>query len=187
VGLTSFFTMGGFEVAWSLHLRSVGASMTTISLLWVAFSVPMLFSFAGGMLADRYSRFLLMFAGNIVAAFGFIAIGVVANIPFFFVISVVQGLAVAVAMPAKQGLLIEVSPPRWIGTVTGLDQTSMQLGGLIGSLLVPVIYGAVSGLAFAVCGAVSLVGLALAAPVLGRESRRLRRAPAAGEEAAGAS
>ena len=168
VGLTGNFALGGLETIWSIYLRDLGASMTTISLMWVAFSVPMLLSFAAGMLADRTSRFTLMFAGNTVAALGFLVLGLSTDISLFYVVSAVQGLAVAVATPAKQGLLIQVSPPRWIGTVTGLDQTSMQLGGLLGSLLIPVVFGAVSGKALIVCGVVSLVGLAVAAPALRR-------------------
>jgi MFS family permease len=173
VGLTGSFALGGLEVVWSIWLQQLGASMTTISLLWIAFSVPMLLSFAGGMLADRHSRFLLMFGGYAVTSLGFVALGVTTSITLFFVVSVVQGLAWALASPAKQAFLMQASPRRWLGTVSGLDQTAMQIGGLMGTLVVPALYGALSGSVLAICGAVGLVGLAVAAPVLGRESTRL--------------
>ena len=70
-GLTAEFAFGGFEVIWSLWLVKLGASMTTVSLTWIAMSVPMLLSFAGGILADRYNRFVPMFAGGSVVALGF--------------------------------------------------------------------------------------------------------------------
>ena len=55
--------MGAWDVVWSLYLDHLGASKTFISFTWVAFSVPMLLSFVGGMVADRYSRFWLFIIG----------------------------------------------------------------------------------------------------------------------------
>jgi MFS family permease len=138
-------------------------------------SVPMLLSFAFGILADRYSRFVLMFVGYGVAALLFVVCGVTTSFTLYLVLSVILGLAFAVASPAKQGFLVQVSPPQWIGTVQGLDGTFGQLGGLFGTLLVPLMYGAISGYVIAVCGAIALAGFVLAAPILGRESARLAR------------
>ena len=50
VAFTSHFAMGAWDVIWSIYLSSLGASKTFISFTWVAFSVPMLLSFVGGML-----------------------------------------------------------------------------------------------------------------------------------------
>ncbi len=49
--------------------------MTMISVMWIIMSLPMLLSFAGGVLADRYSRFILMLAGNALAALAFLTMG----------------------------------------------------------------------------------------------------------------
>ena len=59
VAFTSHYAMGAWDVVWSLYLSHLGASKTFISFTWVAFSVPMLLSVFGGMVADRYSRFWL--------------------------------------------------------------------------------------------------------------------------------
>ena len=75
VAATGHFAMGVFEVLWSLWLRHLGASVRFIGFTWIAFSVPMLLSFAGGYLADRYSRWALMFSGYTVAAFAWIFYG----------------------------------------------------------------------------------------------------------------
>ena len=52
--------MGAWEVVWSIWLDSQGQSFAFIGLTWIAFSAPMLLSFAGGRLADRHSRYALM-------------------------------------------------------------------------------------------------------------------------------
>ena len=127
VAATSHFAMGGFEVLWSLWLRHLGASMAYVSATWMAFSVPMLFSFAGGMLAEKGNRFRLMFAGYAFSACSWIVYGFTRNLTVFMLFNVLEGIAVAISMPAKQAFLVQCSPRRWLGTVQGMEQTSMQL------------------------------------------------------------
>ena len=52
----------------------------------------------------------------------------------------------------------------------------MQLAGLIGTFVAPVMYGWISGYVLAVGGVVVIAGLAAAAPVLRREWRRVSAA-----------
>lgn len=177
IAFTNHFSMGAFEVVWSIRLSDLGASLGYISLTFIAFSVPMLLSFAGGVLADRWSKYAMMFAGGTVAAGAWIVYGITENLTLILVASVVEGLAVAFSYPAKQAFLIQVSPPAWRGTVVGVENSSMQLAGLIGTLTAPVVYGWVGGFVLALAGALSLIGLAVAAPVLRAEWRRLCGSP----------
>jgi MFS family permease len=174
VAATGHFAMGVFEVLWSLWLRHLGASVRFIGLTWIAFSAPMLLAFAGGYLADRYSRWALMFSGYTVAAFAWIFYGSTANLTLFLLVNIVEGLAFAWSYPAKQGFLVQVAPPRWLGSVQGLEQSFVQIAALVGTLLAPVLYGYISGYIISLAGMVSLVGLAVAAPILYREWRRLK-------------
>jgi DHA1 family multidrug resistance protein-like MFS transporter len=174
MAFTTHYAMGGFDVVWSIWLKHLGASMDYISLTWVAFSVPMLLSFAGGMLADRYSRFWLMMVGFTMSAIAWIVYGVTTNLTLFLVVIVVEGLAIAFSYPAKQAFLIQVSPTRWRGTVTGIESTSMQLAGLLGSLTAPIMYSWMSGYVLAVGGALNLLGIAVAAPALARAWRDIK-------------
>lgn len=173
IAFASHFAMGSWEVVWSIWLAHLGASMTYIGLTWVAFSVPMLLAFAGGMLADRYSRFALMFTGYTISAVAWILYGSTTNLTLFLIINVIEGVAIAFSYPAKQAFLIQVSPRKWLGTVTGLETTSMQLAGLLGTLTAPILYELISGYVLAVGGFLALTGLAVAAPVLHREWRRI--------------
>ena len=195
VAATSHFAMGGWEVLWSLWLRHLGASMAYVSLTWMAFSVPMMFSFVGGMLAEKGNRFRLMFAGYTFSACSWIVYGFTRNLTVFLLFNVLEGIAVAISMPAKQAFLVQCSPRRWLGTVQGMEQTSMQLAALVGTLTAPVLFTWISGYAIGVGGFLALGGLAAAAPVLGRkwtqiaaqgealslaEAERLASAPAGG-------
>jgi sugar phosphate permease len=173
VAFMSHYAMGGWEVVWSIWLDHLGASKTYIGLTWVAFSVPMLLSFAGGMLADRYSRFALMFVGYSISAVAWILYGSTTNLTLFLIVNVVEGVAIAFSYPAKQAFLVQVSPRKWVGTVTGIETTAMQLAGLLGTLTAPLLYDLISGYVLAVGGVLSVMGLGAAAPVLHREWRRL--------------
>ena len=173
IAFTSHYAMGAFDVVWSLWLEHLGASMTFIGLTWIVFSVPMLLSFVGGIVADRYSRYWLFIGGYTLSAFAWIFYGVTTNMTLFLIVNFAEGLAIAFSYPAKQALLIQVSPRRWIGTVTGVESTAMQAAGLLGSLTAPILYGWISGYVLAVGGAINLIGLAIAAPILHREWKRL--------------
>lgn len=166
---TSHFAMGGWEVLWSLWLRHLGASMTYVSATWIAFSVPMLFSFAGGMLAEKGNRFRLMFAGYAFSACSWIVYGFTRNLTVFILFNVFEGVAVAISMPAKQAFLVQCSPRRWLGTVQGMEQTSMQLAAWIGTLTAPLLFTWISGYAIGVGGFLALGGLAATAPILSRK------------------
>ncbi len=168
VAFTSHYAMGAFDVVWSLWLVHLGASMTFVGLTWVAFSVPMLLSFVGGIAADRYSRFWMMMIGYALSGIAWIFYGTTTNMTLFLTVNVLEGFAIAFSYPAKQAFLVQVSPRRWIGTVTGVESTAMQLAGLLGSLTAPILYGWISGYVLALAGGLTLVGLAVAAPVLHR-------------------
>lgn len=173
IAFTSHYAMGAFDVVWSLWLARLGASKTYISMTWVAFAVPMLLSVVGGMLADRYSRYWLFVIGYVLSGCAWIIYGSTTNLTLFLIVNVFEGTAIAFSFPAKQAFLIQVSPLRWIGTVTGLETTSMQLAGLLGSLTAPLLYDRIYGHVLTFAGIVTLVGLAIAAPVLHRAWKRL--------------
>jgi MFS family permease len=174
VAATGHFAMGVFEVLWSLWLRHLGASMRFIGLTWVAFSVPMLLAWVGGYLADRYSRWVLMFSGYALSAVAWIIYGATDNLTLFLVVNIIEGLAVAWSYPAKQGFLVQVAPARWLGSVQGLEQSFVQVSALAGTLLAPLLYGYLSGYVISLAGVVSLAGLAYAGPILLKTWKQLQ-------------
>ena len=175
---TAQFAMGAFEVVWSIYLHDLHASITLIGLTWVLFSAPLLLSFAAGRLADRHSRFALMFTGFGVQALCWCLVPVLHSPALFLVVVPADGLAFAFAFPAKQAFLVQVSPRRWLGSVQGAEQTAMQLAALAGTASAAFLYGSIRGGVFAVAGGVALAGLAAAGPILRREWRRIATAGA---------
>jgi MFS family permease len=168
VAFTGNYAMGAFDVIWSIYLKDVGVSKTWISLTWVAFSVPMLFSWVGGRIADRGNRYQLMFWGFMFSAFSWIVYGITKNLFLFMLVNVLEGVAIALSYPAKTAFLVQVSPRRWLGTITGLEATSMQLATLLGSLTAPLLYAVIHGHVMSVSGGLAMVGLLAAAPTLRR-------------------
>ena len=67
--------------------------MSFVGATWVAFSLPMLLSFVGGRLADRHSRFFLMFLGFGMSAVAWITYGLVQLLPFLLIMNAVEGLS----------------------------------------------------------------------------------------------
>jgi DHA1 family multidrug resistance protein-like MFS transporter len=187
VAFASHIAMGGWEVIWSIYLRGLGASMEYVSWTWIAFSVPMLLSFFGGVLADRYNRFALMFTGYAISAVAWILYGVTTNLTLFLAVNVIEGFAIAFSWPAKQAFFVQVVPRRWLGSLLGVENSVMQLAGGLGTVSAPLVYGWIGGHVLAVGGVFNLLGLIVAAPVLLRAYRRVRATAAesvAGDEVA---
>ncbi len=173
---TAQFAMGGFEVVWSIYLRDLDASVTVIGLTWVLFSAPLLLSFVGGHVADRHSRFALMFTGFGIQGICWLLVPVFHNPTVFLFLLPIDGLAFAFAFPAKQAFLVQLSPERWLGSIQGMEQTAMQLAALIGTATAPLLYGWLGAGFFALAGVVALAGLVGAAPTLRREWQSIRAA-----------
>ncbi len=171
---TAQYAMGGFEVLWSIYLRDLGASITVIGLTWVVFSAPLLLSFIGGRVADRHSRFALMFAGFGIQAVCWLLVPLLHDPTIFLLLLPIDGLAFAFAFPAKQAFLVQVSISRWLGSVQGAEQTATQLAAFIGTASAPLLYERIGGGFFAVAGAVAMAGIAVTAPILRREWHRIR-------------
>ena len=160
---------GAWEVVWSIWLRDIGASMQVIGLTWIVFSVPVTFSFVGGPLADRHSRYALMAWGFGVTGASWFVFSLTHDLTAYIGAMLIGGGAFAVAFPAKQAFLVQVSAPRSLGSIQGVEQTAMQFAALVGTLTAPLVYGLIGGYIFAFGGAVALLGLAVAAPTLRRE------------------
>ncbi len=207
VAATANFATGGFEVLWSIWLKRLGASLTFISLTWIAFSIPMLLSFLGGRFADRSNRFRLALSGYAIAGVCYLVYGSVHNLRLFLAVNVIEGLAWAWSYPAKEAFLIQVSPQRWLGAVQGMQSAAIQVAAFIGTVIAPVLYGGldfggaslgfirlpvvrfggIGGYALSVDGVLALAGVVIAAPVLRREWRLLAAARAASAPAGGPS
>jgi DHA1 family multidrug resistance protein-like MFS transporter len=176
IALTGQLSVGAWEVLWSIWLRDLHASMGFIGLTWILPSVPLLFAFAFGTVADRHSRWALMYSGYAISGVTTVYYGVSHDLKAIMVVLVLEGFAWAWAFPAKQAFLVQVSPPRSLGAIQGLEGGVTQLAAFVGTLCAPALYALMKGLVLSVFGLLYLVALAVTAPTLLREWRRLASA-----------
>ena len=98
-------------------------------------------------------RLLLLTASVVAGVAALVAVNsFTRNLTVFILFNVLEGIAVAISMPAKQAFLVQCSPRRWLGTVQGMEQTSMQLAAWIGTLTAPLLFTWISGYAIGVGG-----------------------------------
>ena len=136
----------------------------------------MMLAFVGGYLADRYNRWVLMFAGYGISALCYITYGSTANLTLFLGRERHRGLGYRLVLPCQAGLLRAGGTATLAGQPQGIESSAVQVGALVGTLLAPsstATYPATSS-AWAVR---VLAGLLFAGPILYREWRRLQQQP----------
>src|SRR6185295_1106414 len=91
-----------------------GATATTLSVVLTAQAVPeVVFLLAGGVLADRLPRYLVMMAGELMCALALVGLGAMlltgwAPVVALAACAAVTGIAIAVFYPALTGIVPEV-------------------------------------------------------------------------------
>ena len=137
--LAAFIAMGMQMVTrgW-LILRLANDSPFALSLVMLAFSVPMTFiSPIGGTLADRFSRkHMIMFtqAGNVIMTLILATLDLTGLIKFWhlMVIGAVNGSMMALNMPSRQSLVSDIIPVDKLMNAISLNNSGMNLSRIIG-------------------------------------------------------
>ena len=107
-------TMAGIALAFAV--LEVSDSATALGTVLAAYSIPMvIFLLAGGVLADRFGRTLVMQATNVASAVSQLAIAALvitetAELWHLVVLVALNGTATAAGMPAMAGLLPQLVP-----------------------------------------------------------------------------
>jgi len=120
-----------------------------------------------GRLTDRYGRKPLVLAGLVVNGLATTALGLVQDVPWFVVLSLVAGMGSGTMNPAQQAAVADViGPDRAGGPVLARFQMSADAGQILG----PVVAGALAdaagfGWAFGVSGALVLLAAVAWLPV----------------------
>jgi MFS family permease len=93
----------------------------------------------GGMLVGRVSSTLVAVLGTLVTGLAVLLIGLVGPGPvLLFLAMSLAGLATGVAMPSRDMIVREVTPPGSFGKVFGFVTTGFNIGGIIS----PLVFGA---------------------------------------------
>lgn len=166
--------LGGLmaPVALAFAVLEISDSPTALGVVLAAHSIPMVvFLLAGGVLADRFGRTLVIQASNVLAGLTQLAIAAlvitgVAEIWHLVVLTALNGVVAAASMPALASVLPQLVPREQLQQANVL--VSMVRSGL--SVLGPtvsalVVVGPGAGWALALDGTTYLVAAALLAPI----------------------
>ena len=127
-----------------------GADAGTLSLVVAAEAIPhVLGLLLGGVVADRYPRRFVMFAGECLSLVAWLGIGIMllvgwAPIPMVCAFAVLTGLAGAVVWPVLSGIIPEVAPAGHLQPANALlavGANVARIGGLIAAGAVVVLVG----------------------------------------------
>ncbi len=174
-------TMAGVALAFAV--LEVSDSATALGTVLAAYSIPMvIFILAGGVLADRFGRTLVMQSTNVASAVSQLAMAALvitdtAELWHMVVLAALNGTATAAGMPAMAGILPQLVPREQLKEANLLlavpENALMVLGPAISGVLVVTIG---PGWALAVDGATYLAATLLLAlvqipPPLPREEK----------------
>jgi MFS family permease len=159
-------------VALAFAVLEISDSPTALGVVLAAHSIPMVaFLLAGGVLADRFGRTLVIQSSNVVAGLTQLAIAALvvsgtAEIWHLVVLTAVNGVAAAAALPALASVLPQLVPREQLqqaNVLVSMVRSGLSvLGPTVSSLIV---VGVGPGWALAVDGLAYLCAAALLAPI----------------------
>lgn len=159
-------------VALAFAVLEISDSPTALGVVLAAHSIPMVvFLLAGGVLADRFGRTLVIQSSNVLAgltqlAIAFLVISGTAEIWHLVVLTAVNGVAAAAALPALASVLPQLVPREQLqqaNVLVSMARSGLSVVGPTVSSLIVV--GVGPGWALAVDGLAYLGAAALLAPI----------------------
>lgn len=159
-------------VALAFAVLEISDSPTALGVVLAAHSIPMVvFLLAGGVLADRFGRTLVIQSSNVLAgltqlAIAFLVISGTAEIWHLVVLTAVNGVAAAAALPALASVLPQLVPRAQLqqaNVLVSMARSGLSVVGPTVSSLIVV--GVGPGWALAVDGLAYLGAAALLAPI----------------------
>lgn len=169
--LARFLTVLGNSVApiaLAFAVLDIGGSATDLGLVVAARSLfNVVFLLFGGVLADRYSRSLVLFSSSAAAALSqglvaWLVLSDLATIPMLMLLSTINGAAAGIALPASSALVPQTVPAQALRQANAFIQVGVYIGTIAGASLGGVMTSAIGpgwGLA------VDALGFAIAAPL----------------------
>ncbi len=159
-------------VALAFAVLEISDSPTALGVVLAAHSIPMVvFLLAGGVLADRFGRTLVIQSSNVLAgltqlAIAFLVVSGTAEIWHLVVLTAVNGVAAAAALPALASVLPQLVPREQLqqaNVLVSMARSGLSVVGPTVSSLIVV--GVGPGWALAVDGLAYLGAAALLAPI----------------------
>ncbi|EEQ04408.1 MFS transporter [Yersinia rohdei] len=155
-------------IALAFAVLDIGGTAADLGLVVAARSIfNVAFLLIGGVLADRYSRSLVLLSSSVIAALSqgvvaWLVLDGTATIMWLAVLGMVNGAAAGMALPASSAMVPQTVPTRNLREANAFIQLSIYAGTVIGASLGGVLTSAIGpgwGLA------VDALGFAAAAPL----------------------
>jgi len=169
--LARFLTVLGNSVApvaLAFAVLDIGGTAADLGLVVAARSVfNVAFLLFGGVLADRYSRSLVLFSSSAVAAcsqgvVAWLVLSGMATVPLLLPLSMINGAAAGIALPASSALVPQTVPAQRLRQANAFIQVGVYVGTVLGASLGGVMTSAI-GPGWGLC--VDALGFAIAAPL----------------------
>lgn len=129
------FAVGVYEVAWSLYLTVLGASIEWIGFTFTLFGLPVLvLSPFAGRLIDRRGGLAFAAGGGLVIAACGVLYAISTEPVFPAVVILIEATATAFVTPALYALLAKGTPTGRSATAQGVFGASLQIGVIVASL-----------------------------------------------------
>jgi MFS family permease len=88
-----------------------------------------------GVLADRYSRRLLLISGGLVASLGYLYMVRTSTMSEIFIARIIVSIGGALSIPAVTAMIAEEGKKLGSGSTVGVFNTAMSIGQIIGPVL----------------------------------------------------
>jgi len=183
-----FLPVGVYDALWDRYLTDRGASNTAIGLSFFMYGIPFaLVAAAGGRRADRIGPVRACLLALFVAAPLTGSYGLITVAWLIIVVSMAEGAAQALAVPAAQAAVAAAAPAGRAGAAQGLAGSGSLLGAALASIGAPALYGSLgAGAVFALAGAATLAFGLAAWAIHPQRATLLGRRPPPGPAAVGA-
>lgn len=149
-----------------------GATATTLGLVLAARSVPeVLFLLIGGVIADRFPRYQVLMAAELMAGVSFALLATLfltdnALVPVVMALSAIHGVATAHFLPALVGIVPQVVPTEKLQAANGLLRLTTNSARILGLAIAGALVAVIgAGWALAVDAATFLISAVLLAGV----------------------
>jgi MFS family permease len=156
----------------------IGLSKTHMGTMISVFVITAaLVQYPAGLLADRYSKPLIMVIGEIAAVGCFAFFPLVTSFPQLLAVGIAAGLAGGIAMPSILAINAEIGRQYGMASMMGLVDASMGFGMLFGSLTCGIVMDAAGVQAIFYYGVIAgLIGVSAFAFFLRRHGRAQKKA-----------
>jgi MFS family permease len=156
--LVTQIMQGVIAAVWTLYMLDRGASLPMIGISFTTFALPLIFFTPPlGRLSDRYGRYWLVVAGVLLYGIVFCIYALQLSPLWLVILSVVEGISVAIQNGGVSGLLADATPPGTQGKVQANFTAAGAFGSFLGATFSGLLYTYNPSIPFLVAGIMGLL------------------------------